>query len=259
MSEPAERSVEVNGEACRVWEKGSGPALIYLAGFGGLPRWTPFLDRLAERRRVIAPSLPGFPGASGHERLDTMLDWIAATLDLIEAVAPESVDLLGASVGGALAADVAAMSPALVRRLALIAPFGLYDRKVPPVDPWAQKPGALPGLLCAAPGTFAEFTAPPADMPAGEWSIIMARASEAAARLLWPLGDTRLARRLHRIRCPTLLVWGAEDKVIPPHYAELFARRIAGKTSRVTVSGAGHLADLDAPAQVAEAVLAAFA
>ena len=77
-------------------------------------------------------------------------------------------------------------------------------------------------------------------------------------RLLWPLADTRLERRLHRIRCPTLIVWGAEDKVLSPSYAQRFAAGIAGKTSVKLIPGAGHLADLDAPAAVAEAVLDAL-
>ena len=62
MSEPETSSVELNGFSCRVWKKGSGPKLGFLAGFGGLPRWIPFLDALARERTVIVPSLPGFPG-----------------------------------------------------------------------------------------------------------------------------------------------------------------------------------------------------
>ncbi len=73
----------VNGHAHRVWSKGTGRPLGFLAGIGGLPKWTPFLDRLAESRQVIAPSLPGFPGAAGHEDLDTIFDWILATHDIV--------------------------------------------------------------------------------------------------------------------------------------------------------------------------------
>src|ERR1700691_1680606 len=61
MSEVSESFVEVNGLPCRVWEKGEGRKLFFLAGVAGLPRWPRFLDRLAETRRVVAPSLPGFP------------------------------------------------------------------------------------------------------------------------------------------------------------------------------------------------------
>lgn len=258
MSGPAERTVMVNGERCRVWEKGSGSPIFYLAGVGGLPRWTQFLDRLAERHRVVAPSLPGFPGATGHDRLDSLLDWVAAALDLLESAGLDGGDLIGASVGGTLAAEAAAMAPHSVRRLVLIAPFGLYDRASPPVDLWGQKPGALPGVISANAEAFAAFTAPPEGIAPAEWSILMNRASEAAARLLWPLGDTRLERRLHRIRCPTLIVWGAADRVMVPSYAARLAAGIAGETRTAIIQEAGHLADFDAPEAVAEAVLSAL-
>jgi pimeloyl-ACP methyl ester carboxylesterase len=258
MSGVSERTVAINGHTCRIWEKGAGEPVFYLAGFGGLPRWTRVLDRLAERRCVVAPSLPGFPGGVGHEELDTLIDWVAATLDLLDASGLACGDLVGASVGGALAAELAAMSPGAVRRLALIAPLGLYDSDSPPADLWAQTPATQPALLCADPETYKAHIAPPEGEDPGEWSILMTRANEAAARLLWPLSDTRLVRRLHRIRAETLLVWGEADKVVAPSYAARFAAGIAGKSRIALIPDAGHLADLDAPGPAAEAVLAAF-
>ena len=257
MAGLVEATVEVNGEACRVLIKGEGRPVYYLAGVAGLPRWTKFLDRLAETRRVVAPSLPGFPGASGHEHLDSHLDWIAATLDLLEAAggAQGGIDLIGASAGGALAAEAAAMSPALVRKLVLIAPWGLFDVNSPPVDIWAQRPGAVGAILCKNADTYAAFIAPPEGMDATEWNILMTRASEASARLLWPLGDTRLIRRLHRIRAETLILWGDEDKVLAPSYAEHFGHEVGGKAAVAVIPGAGHLADLDQPDLAAQITL----
>ncbi len=260
MSDLVERRITVNGEPCRVWEKGQGKPLFYLAGILGLPRWTRFLDLLAERRRVLAPSLPGFPGGSGHGQLDAMIDWVAATLDLVEGagMVPGS-DLIGSSVGGALAAEVAAMAPGLVRRLVLIAPFGLYDPQSPPTDVWAQKPGTGTRLFSADAAALADYLACPAGEDPAEWAIAMTRASEAAARLLWPLGDTRLERRLHRVTCETLLLWGDADQVLAPHYAPRFAAGIGGRTRIAVIPRAGHLAELDAPGPLAEQVLAALA
>src|SRR6185295_2446416 len=117
MPDPITSTVEIDGFPCRVWQKGSGPKLGFLAGFGGLPRWIPFLDALARERTVIVPSLPGFPGGErGHSVLDSHLDWVLAAHQLIVRAGLDGADLAGSSVGGSLAAEVAAIWPGSVRR-----------------------------------------------------------------------------------------------------------------------------------------------
>lgn len=255
LSEPVARSVPIAGLDCRVWEKGRGEPLGFLGGLHGLPRWTPFLDRLAEQRRVVAPSLPGFPGARGHDRLDDVADWVTLTLDLLEASGLEGADLVGASLGATLAAEVAAFSRSTVGRLALLAPFGLFDPADPVADLWAQKPRELPRLLSAQPERLGELLALPEGADAVEWQIVLARANEAAARLLWPFGDLGLSRRLHRVRARTLLVWGAEDRLVPPSYAKRFANALGGWTEVREIAAAGHVVEIDQPDATAAAIL----
>jgi len=85
VSEPQTSMVEINSFSSRVWRKGAGPKLGFLAGFGGLPRWIPLLDALARERTVIVPSLPGFPGGDrGHTVLDSHLDWVLAVRHLLQ-------------------------------------------------------------------------------------------------------------------------------------------------------------------------------
>src|SRR5215831_17150264 len=252
-------TIEVNGFPCRVWSKGKGAKLGFLAGFGGLPRWLPFLDRLAEQRTVIAPSLPGYPGgASGHTVLDTHLDWVLAVRQLIDKAGLAGTDLIGASVGGAFAAEMAAIFPGHVRKLVLIAPFGLFDDREPAADPWAQRKDKVAGLMCADGDKWNALVAPPEGANSIEWPIEMTRAAEAAARAFWPLGNTQLEKRLGLIKAPTLVLWGEKDAVLPPSYAKKFVARINGASRAETIAGAGHLAYLDQPEAVAKAVLAHF-
>ena len=257
MTEPETFSVELNGFSCRVWRKGQGPKLGFLAGFGGLPRWIPFLDALAAERTVIVPSLPGFPGGDrGHTVLDSHLDWVLAVRDLLRKAGIDGADLVGGTVGGSFAAEVAAIWPQMVRRLALIAPWGLFDEKEPMADPWAQRAPDVPGLLCADPARWNELKAEPEGANSPEWLIEQTRASEAAARAFWPLGNTRLEKRLPLIAAPTLVIRGEQDRVMPKSTLERFARAIAGRSEIRTIPGAGHLAELDKPQETAAAILA---
>ncbi len=255
MSELKERNVTLNGVETRIWEKGEGEPIGYFPGFGGTPRWHAFLDVLAENRKVIVPSLPGFPGGGlGHLELDSQLDWVMACNDLLDLAGLKGSDLVGVGFGGALAADVAAVFPESVRKLVLISPYGLFIDKDPITNIWAQRPGTVQNILCTHPERFLELTATPNDYDPTEWNIEMIRAAEAGARFLWPNGNTRLSRRLPRIKQPTLLLWGAEDKVIPQSYAKIFADGISGETKIETITGAGHLAELDEPEAVAKAI-----
>ena len=249
-------SVDLNGFSSRVWKKGQGPTLGFLAGFGGLPRWIPFLDILARERTIIVPSLPGFPGGErGHSVIDSHLDWVLAVRRLLQKAGLDGADLAGSSVGGSFSAEIAAIWPTSVRRLALIAPWGLFDEKEPMTDPWAQRPPEVPALLCADPERWNQLKAEPEGVNSPEWPIEQVRASEAAARAFWPLGNTRLEKRLPLIAASTLLIWGAEDRIVPRSYADRFAAAIAGHTEIRTIPGAGHLAELDKPDEVAAAIL----
>ena len=254
MTDPTEHHVEAAGGRARVWAKGAGEPVGVLAGLGGFPTWTPFLEALAERRRVVVPSLPGQPGGAEFRHLDDLADWVSATLDLLEACGLEGADLVGFGPGGALAAEAAAFSPATVRRLVLVGPFGLFDPAEPVTDVWAKRGSEIPRLYSAKPEAYARALVPPAGQDEVEWQVSAVRAMEAAARLLWPIGDRGLAKRLHRIRCDTLLLWGSEDRVVPASYAKDFAAGIAGTTETRSLEGAGHRVDFDAPEALARAI-----
>ncbi len=250
-----ESTVSAHGLEARVWRAGSGPKLGYFADFAGLPKWTPMLTALVEHCEVSAISLPGFPGGGGgHLELDSPFEWLMATHDLFVAAGCRGSALMGCSVGGTLAAEVAAIWPESVAKLILLAPFGLYDGANPPADPWAQRADKLPALMCRDPDLYSSLIEKPGNADPVEWPITMTRAREASARYLWPNGATRLEKRLGRITCPALVLWGKNDRVQPPVYAEALRDGIAGPVTVQTIAAAGHMAAFDQPDAVTAAV-----
>ena len=247
------RILRCNGAEVRVWEHGDGEPVVFLAGFGGLPKWIPFLDRLAESRRVIVPSLPGFPGAEGHSELDDLSDWTAATLEILEAATDGPFGLIASSVSAPLALEAAAMQRDRITKLMLIGPFGVHDDRPEAIDLWAQRPGSksYPPLLCARPERFAALWEKPEDADEIEWRVTEMRAREAAARYLWPLNDTGILKRAYRITQPMLLIRGADDFLVPRSCLEKLQVAASGDTLIREVADAGHLVELDEPAVLA--------
>jgi pimeloyl-ACP methyl ester carboxylesterase len=187
--------------------------------------------------------------------LDTHLDWVLAVRDIIDKAGLAGADLIGSSVGGSFAAELAAIWPEKVRQLVLIAPFGLFDANDPAADPWAQRADELPALMTAQPEVYKALKEMPAGANSIEWPIEQTRAAEAAARIFWPVGNTGLERRLPLIRAATLVLWGERDHLLPRSYATVIASAIGAKAEIRVVTGAGHLAELDEPDAVAAAIL----
>jgi pimeloyl-ACP methyl ester carboxylesterase len=240
----------------RCWSHGRGRPILFLHGWSGLPRNTAWLEALARRRLVIAPEFPGFGESERLELLDDFLDIALYHFDLFAALKLKQADLIGHDFGGAIAAEVAALRPALVRRLVLVAPTGLFDEKSPGVDPfatteaeltaasWYDVEAAKAGGLLPAPQTDDEKKAA---------VIERAKALATAGKFLFPIPDKGLKKRLSRIEAPTLLLWGAGDKVVPPGYAALFKRQIKGARA-VAIAKAGHFPMLEQPARFTAAV-----
>ena len=257
----SQMKILINGSNIQVREQGAGETVVLLYGYGGVPSRSDFTDQLSKTRRVVTISLPGQQGSDrGHDDLHTPLDWITTSLDSIEHAAGEgaAVDLVAQSVSGMIGSEIAAIAPSWLRSLTLIGPLGMYDEAEPPRNLYAEAPFNRVKLMTTRPEIYgATYGAPGGsdDAAKHEHDVIAYRADEAMARLMWPFGDVGLKRRLHRIRVPVMLLWGADDALVPPAYAKLFAARLAGPVRIETVAQAGHLATLDAPEACADLVL----
>jgi len=243
--EPQESFVELRDGRfkIRTLQAGEGPSLLFLHGAGGL-FWDPLLDALAAGHRVIAPEHPGAGDSQGIEYVEDLWDLVLYYNELLDSFDVERATVVGHSFGGMVAAELAATSPHRVDKLVLIAPLGLWRDDHPVPDISGIPPSTLPGLLLADPeGPLAAML--PSPDPTDPESLF--RASNTMASILqfiWPLPDKGLSKRMYRLRAPTLLVWGAQDKLVHPAYGEDFAAAIADSRLEV-VEGAGHLPQLE--------------
>lgn len=229
----------------RVLSAGAGDPVLFLHGLGGL-FWDPLLDGLATGHRVIAPEHPGAGESQGLEHVEDMWDLVLYYNELLDALGIERAPVVGHSFGGMVAAELAATSPHRVERLVLIAPMGLWRDDHPVPDISGVPRTDLPRLVLADPdGPLAALL--PVPDPDDPDSLF--RASQTMASILqfiWPLPDHGLAKRLYRVQAPTLLVWGAEDRLVHPAYGDDFAALIAGARVEI-VDRAGHLPQLEQP------------
>jgi pimeloyl-ACP methyl ester carboxylesterase len=124
----------------RVLEAGDGQALVFLHGASGVAEDSPFLAALARRWHVFAPLLPGYGDSEGSESLRDMLDITLHTFDVIDALGLERPILVGHSMGGMIAAEMAAIAPREIERLILIAPAGLWLDDHPVADVFSKMP-----------------------------------------------------------------------------------------------------------------------
>jgi pimeloyl-ACP methyl ester carboxylesterase len=225
-----------------VQSAGHGEPLVFLHGGTGAT-WRPFLDDLTQDFSVYQPSHPGFGASTGLEYLDDVVDMAVFYLDLFDALGLQSVNLLGSSLGGMFGAEIAALGGSYVRKLVLQAPVGLWRDDAMPPDLFTMTPDEI------ARATYFDAEASQARLPQPDPNDkqAMARATierqkalQTTGKFIWPIWDKGLKKRIHRIKAPTLLVWGEADGLVPPVYGEEFKGRIPG-SRLVVIPQAGHV------------------
>lgn len=245
------------GASCRVLHGGEGPDLVFLHGAGGILEADDLLPRLAERHTVWAPELPGFGDSAGEEVLEDMLDFTLHGFDVLRALGVERPVLVGHSMGGMIAAEMACLCPDSVAALVLLAPAGLWLDEAPVADLFSVLPHDLAALLFHDPEMGRSVLTRGSDFSDDEalieFFVANSRRLGTAGKLMFPIPDRRLSKRLYRLQADTLLVWGEADRVVPPVYADVWKEKVPA--ARVAIlSGAGHMLTIEKPHDVATAL-----
>jgi pimeloyl-ACP methyl ester carboxylesterase len=235
----------------RVLSSGSGPALVFFHGPWGLT-WDPFLDALARDFTVHAPEHPGTTLGAPDDiyQLDGLWDLVVCYDELLDALGLEQAVLVGHSFGGMVAAEMAAASPRRARQLVLIDPIGFWRDAEPVVNWMALDPGEMRRRIFHDPDSDAAkrlFDEAPAARLRLTWAM------GTTGKFIWPIPDKGLKKRIHRVKAPTLLVWGKDDRLVPPVYADEFARHLRG-AGRETVDGTGHAPHWEQPEAAARLI-----
>jgi pimeloyl-ACP methyl ester carboxylesterase len=255
MMTAQEELVDVRGARIRVLRAGSGAPLVYLHSVLGETSWLPFFDILSRAFTVYVPAHPGFAGSEGLERTDTFHDVVFHYADLLDEMGLEKAHVVGLSLGGWIAAEVAVHYAHRVNKLVLIDAMGL---KVPGhfiPDIFAADPSETRSLFFTSPDSELanSFVS---DAPSPEMLDSMLTARQASARIAWNpyLHDPKLRERLYRVKAPTLILWGEADRLIPLEYGRLYEQNIKGARLSI-ISGCGHLPPLEKPDETARYVL----
>ncbi|RLA46311.1 MAG: alpha/beta hydrolase [Gammaproteobacteria bacterium] len=238
-------------------EGGSGPDLLFLHGAGGITKEDPFLAALAEKYHVYAPLLPGYGDSEESTEIRTMLDFTLHAHDTLMALGLDKPIVVGHSMGGMIAAELAAIAPNDIDKLCLIASAGLWLDDHPIPDVFATMPYELPELLFHDPEAGGAMMTAGADFSDPEFLtaflIQNARQLGMAGKILFPVPDRGLSERLYRVKAKTVLVWGESDKLIGMPYGEAFNQAIAG-SELVKVPEAGHMIIIEQTAAVLAAI-----
>lgn len=239
VASPREEYLDLRGASIHYFRGGAGPPLLYLHGAGGGSAWLPVHARLAERFDVIAPDHPGFGLSDRPDWLEGVDDLVLHYLDFLDALGLERVHLLGTSLGGWIAAEIAVSHSHRLQGLVLVDAAGLHVPGAPALDLFMMSPEENVRVLFHDPAQAERMLA----MPRDEDAVRMQLKGQATLALLaWNpyLHNPKLAGRLYRVRTPTLVVWGEQDRLIPLVHGQAYAAGIPGARLAV-VPASGHL------------------
>jgi len=243
MSRFVKEELTIDGVKTVVHTAGKGEPLVLFHGAGTVDGFD-FAQSWTDKFRVVVPYHPGF-GESGDDPTFTEIqDYVMHYLELFDALKIETMNLVGLSMGGYLAAKFASQHGHRVKKLVMIAPYGLNVPEYPTLDIISTPSEQLVPMLVSNFETLRKSLPDKTDM---DFVATRYREATSFARLFWEHPtDPKFPRHLHRVNMPTLIVWGDEDKLIPVQQAQSW-RKLIPNAEVMIVKGAGHIVQRDKP------------
>lgn len=235
---------DINGVKTVVHSIGTGPALVFLHGTGTFTGFE-VARAWAAHRTVLIPYHPGFGNSGDAEALDTVDDYVLHYMDLFDRLDLINFELAGFSLGGWLAAEFAIRQPQRLRRLVLVAPAGLVVDAAPAPGLFDIPPQELPAYLAHDPAAALRYFP---QQPDPAFDARLGREVTGFAKLIRdnPQGNPKLAHWLHRITVPTLVLWGAQDRLRPTAQAQAWLKALPHGHLQL-VPATGHLVFEETP------------
>jgi pimeloyl-ACP methyl ester carboxylesterase len=243
MGDHTTTRIAVRGCNISLTRGGAGRPLLILHGGGGAGGWMPYMADLAARHDVIVPEHPGYGASDTPDWLDTVPDLANFYLDFLDQLDLTDVDLVGFSIGGWIAVELAVRNSARLASLTLVAAAGIHVKGVEQLDTFLltdeQRVRAMFHDPSRADAIVERLKQP-------EFEDVDLKNRTTTARLTWqPRGyDPHLYKWLHRITVPTMRVWGANDRVFPKDYAFAYQRLIPGSKLAI-IPDCGHLPQIE--------------
>ena len=246
-----EEFVEVAGAKTQVLKGGSGAPLLILHGARGNPGWAPYHEALSQRFTVYAPSHPGYDKSERPGWVSTTNDVAHFYLALMSTLGLDSASLMGFSMGGWIAAEIAAMCTHRVKGLVLTGAVGIKPRVGEIVEMLMVPPEETLKLSFYDPGLVPD---PPKLTP--EEEDVQWRNREMASRLCWKpyMHNPKLPEYLKLIRVPALIVWGCQDRLVPLNCGEIYHEVLRGSRLHV-VDQCGHSPQIEKPQEFLDVTL----
>jgi pimeloyl-ACP methyl ester carboxylesterase len=244
--------VEFNGCKINLRRGGSGEPLVFLHGASGASAIMPFMEKLAQRFDVLVPEHPGYGLSDEPEWLDNIHDAAYFYLDFLEHFKLKDVTLIGNSMGGWIAMEMAVRNTARLKSLVLVSPAGVQVPGVQPADIFLMTPEELVRNLFHDPKIAEKRLAEPMTPEALD---IVLKNRHTTARLAWEprLYDPHLPKWLHRIDVPVHIIWGEQDRILPVAMLDELRKHMPQAKTTV-IKNAGHLPHVEKADEFCEVV-----